>query len=62
MGYSSRGRKESDRSIFLTLTSAQWRPALCDPTDSSLSGSSIRGISQARIQEWVAMSSSRGSA
>ena len=32
---------------------------LCDPTDCSLSGSSVHGISQARILEWVAISSSR---
>ena len=29
----------------------------CDPMDSSLSSSSVRGISQARILEWVAISS-----
>ena len=34
---------------------------LCDPMDSSLPGSSVHGIFQARILEWVAMSSSRGS-
>ena len=34
---------------------------LCDPTDSSRSGSSVHGILQASIVEWVAMSSSRGS-
>ena len=34
---------------------------LCDPMDCSLPGSSIHGISQARILEWVAISSSRGS-
>ena len=31
------------------------------PTDCSLSGSSVHGISQARILDWVAVSSSRGS-
>ena len=36
-------------------------PALCDPMDSSPPGSSVHGISQARILEWVAMPSSRGS-
>ena len=40
---------------------AQSCPTLCDPTDCSLPGSSIRGISQARILEWVAISSSRES-
>ena len=33
---------------------------LCDPMDCSLQGSSIHGIFQARILEWVAISSSRG--
>ena len=32
---------------------------LCDPMDYSLPGSSIHGISQARILEWVVISSSR---
>ena len=34
---------------------------LCDPMNCSLPGSSIHGILQARILEWVAMPSSRGS-
>ena len=34
---------------------------LCDPMDSSLPGSFVWGILQARILEWVAMPSSRGS-
>ena len=34
---------------------------LCDPLDCSLPGSSVHGILQARILEWVAMPSSRGS-
>ena len=34
-------------------------PTLCDPMDYSLPGSSIHGILQARILEWVAMSFSR---
>ena len=33
----------------------------CDPVDYSLPASSVRGISQARILGWVAISSSRGS-
>ena len=36
-------------------------PALCDPMDCSPLGSSVRGISQARILEWVAIFFSRGS-
>ena len=34
---------------------------LCNPVDCSLQGSSVHGISQARIPEWVAISFSRGS-
>ena len=34
---------------------------LCDPTDYSLPGSSVLGILQARILEWVAISFSRKS-
>ena len=37
----------------LTLT-------LCDPMDGSLPGSSVHGIFQARILEWVSISFSRG--
>ena len=33
----------------------------CDPTDCSPPGSSVHGISQVRILEWVAISFSRGS-
>ena len=40
---------------------AQSCPTLCDPMDCSLPGSSIHGILQARVQEWVAISFSRGS-
>ena len=36
-------------------------PTLCDPMDCSLPGSSIRGIFQARVLEWGAISCSRGS-
>ena len=34
---------------------------LCDPVDCSPPGSSVHGISQARILEWVAISFFRGS-
>ena len=40
---------------------AQSCPTLCDPVDCSLPGSSIHGIFQARVLEWVAISFSRGS-
>ena len=40
---------------------AQSCPTLCDPVDCSPSGSSVHGILQARILEWVSISFSRGS-
>ena len=40
---------------------AQSCQTLCDPMDCSLPGSSVHSILQARILEWVAMPSSRGS-
>ena len=36
-------------------------PILCDPMNCSLPGSSVHGILQARILEWVTISFSRGS-
>ena len=36
-------------------------PTLCNPMEGSPPGSSVRGILQARILEWVVMPSSRGS-
>ena len=41
--------------------SLQSCPTLCDPMDCSPPVSSVHGILQARILEWVAMPSSRGS-
>ena len=40
---------------------ARWCPTLCDPMDYSLPGSSLHGIFQARILEWVDISFSRRS-
>ena len=40
---------------------AQSCPALCDPMDCSLPGSSVHGIFQAIVLEWIAISFSRGS-
>jgi len=45
----------------LRLTKVVWYPTLCDPMDKSPPGSSVLGILQARILEWVAMPFSRGS-
>ena len=47
--------------ISVKVLLAQWWLALCDPVDYSLPGSSVHGILQARILEWVAMDFSRGS-
>ena len=38
---------------------AQSCPTLCDPMDCSLSGSSVHGIFQARVLEWIAISFSK---
>ena len=40
---------------------AQSCPTLCDPMDCSLPGSSVHGIFQAIVLEWVAISFSKGS-
>ena len=42
------------------VKSLQSCPTLCDPLDCSPAGSSVHGIFQARILEWVATSYSRG--
>ena len=44
----------------LCVLIAQSYPTLYDPMDCSSPGSSVHGISQARILEWVAISFSRG--
>ena len=48
-------------SVKVKMLVAQSCPTLCDPMACSPPGSSIHGILQARIQEWVAIPSSRGS-
>ena len=40
---------------------AQSCPTLCDPMDCSLPGSSVHGILQAIVLEWIAIPFSRGS-
>ena len=46
---------------LLLLSRAQLCLTLCEPRDYRLPGSSVHKISQTRILEWVAISSSRGS-
>ena len=59
------------KSVFLPKGSGTWHacvcakslqscPTLCNPIDSTPPGYSVHGILQARILEWVAISSSRG--
>ena len=43
-------------SLYVQLCST-----LCNPTDCNLPGSSVYGILQAKLLEWVAIPSSRGS-
>ena len=47
--------------FYIARPDAQSCPTLCDPLDCGSPGSSVHGISQARILEWVASFSSRGS-
>ena len=63
------GQEGGDSSLHLLPTLGEKKESevaqscltLCDPMDCSLPGSSIRGIFQARILEWVAVSFSRRS-
>ena len=47
--------------VVVKVLIAQLCPTLCNPMDCSLPGSSVHGIFQARILEWVAIPFSRGS-
>ena len=53
--------KENDiKDIEASAKSVQSCQTLCESMDHSLPGSSVNGILQARILEWVAISFSRG--
>ena len=61
-------QKQTSNSVFqdsplqcCCCLAAQLCPTLCDPMGCSPPGSSVHGISQARILEWVAIPFSRGS-
>ena len=56
LGLSHRMQSETDGGYLYTMKVkvAQLCPALCDPMDCSLPDSSVCGILQARILEWVA--------
>ena len=50
---------EKEGWVKVNVLVAQLCPTLCDPMDCSLPGSSVLGILQARILDWVAIPSSR---
>ena len=51
----------SEIGVTVKVLVAQSCLTLCDPMDCSWPGPSVHGILQARILEWAAMPSSRGS-
>ena len=57
--------KEELKSLLMKVKTAsevaQSCPTLSNPKDCSLPGSSLHGILQARVLEWIAISFSRGS-
>ena len=54
-------KKQHAVSIDIDIEVAQSCPTLCDPMDCGLPGSSVHGIFQERVLEWVAISFSRRS-
>ena len=54
-------RKEYEMNTRVLLLVARWCLTLCDPTDCGPPGSSVHGILQGRILEWIAISFSRES-
>ena len=47
--------------LVLYVKLLQSYPTVCDPMDCSLEGTTVHGMLHARILEWVAISSSKGS-
>ena len=54
-------RGDYNDDLGMLAQSLQSCPTLCDPMNCSPPGSSVHGILQASILEWVAISFSRGS-
>ena len=67
LGYLKKGILLWENTPWMKWSGVKWSEVaqlcltLCDPVDCSLPGSSVHGILQARILEWVATSFSRGS-
>ena len=59
--FSKRSRPSKLTGMKVKMLVTQLCPTLCDPMDSSPPGSSVHGILQARILEWLAIPFSRGS-
>ena len=59
--HASRKPTKDYLSHYESTTDLECGVTLCDPMDYSLPGSSIHGIFQARVLEWVAISYSSGS-
>ena len=59
--WATREAKKYKPISFMLCWVSQSRPTLCDPMDCSPPGSSVHGISQAIILEWVTVPFSRGS-
>ena len=51
----SKYRTIQEKAAAAAAKSLQSCPTLCDPMDCSLPGSSVHGIFQARVLEWVAI-------
>ena len=56
-----RRKEKHTEALCFCCVCAQWCLTLCDPMDCSPPGSSVHGILQARIAEWVAIPFSKGS-
>ena len=57
-----KGNSSEEKQLWCVhARSLQSWPTLCSAMDCSLPGSAVHGILQARLLEWVAMPSSRGS-
>ena len=60
MHWDARLSQESLPYYYMHAKSFRSYLTLCDPVDSSLPGSSVHGVLQAKILEWVAVSFSTG--